>query len=178
MVCQVAVTSMKGRIETGHLKDLRRIAQERADRRQVEGLMQRREVRVPLQAGQNVLIDAQRAIELGTTVHDAVADGTRRDVELVAQPRSRNGKRLGDVWNGLDPILAIDQHGGLTVHRPEFRPAADSIHLPLDRTLQARLAGQGKDLELDARGSGVDNEDRIHRVHAALTIRARRRASA
>ena len=107
-----------------------------------------------------------------------MADGPRRDAELVAQPRARNGKRLGDVRNGLDFILAIDQHGGLTVYRPEFRTAADSIHLPLDRTLQVRLAGHGKNLELDARGSGVDNEHRIHRVHAALTIRARRRASA
>ena len=55
-----AVAAMKRGVEAGDLGDIGRSGQDRADRRKVVGLVQRRQRNVSLQLRQHVLIDPDR----------------------------------------------------------------------------------------------------------------------
>ena len=66
----------------------------------------------------------------------------------------------------------------MIAYRAEARPRADSFHLALDQTFEVCGCLDREDLEFHARRAGVDDEDRIHGVHAAGSAAMRRRASA
>ena len=59
MVGNGAVAPMERRIETGDLRQLRKPFEQRADRRQVVGLVQRRQWRVAFQARQDRAVDQE-----------------------------------------------------------------------------------------------------------------------
>src|SRR3981189_3606429 len=84
----------------------------------------------------------------------------------------------GHTPHGFDPIGPISQ--GITgrAARAQPRAAADPVYLAFDLPPQPALAFHREDLEFDAGGSGIDDEDRIHGVHAAAIGARRRRASA
>jgi hypothetical protein len=151
MVGEVTVSAMKGRVEAGHLNHFRSVAQERPDRGQVEGLVQRCKICVTFQARQNILIDPYRPFELRSAVDDAVADGKGLDPKLVSQPRAGDRECLGHIRNCVDIVFAIDKHVAFAVHSPHLGTAADPIYLPLDLSLQTLLRVRSKYLELDAR---------------------------
>jgi hypothetical protein len=60
----------------------------------------------------------------------------------------------------------------------QARPTPNAIHLPLDLPPKASLSVDRKDLELDAGGTCIDDEDRVHNDHAATVGAFFRRACA
>ncbi len=77
---------MEGGVEAGHLRQLRLPLDQRADRRQVVRLVQRRQRNVLLQRLKHARIDAHRRRILGAAVHDAVTDA---DEPVLAVPRAQ-----------------------------------------------------------------------------------------
>jgi hypothetical protein len=145
------------------------------------GLLARRERNVALEPRQHLVVDQHGAVVVRAAVHHAMADRDQVDLLGVAQPRAdfqHGGRQVGHL---LHRIALIDQRFSVGAAGAQARPHADAVHLAFDEALEIGTAGSVQ-LELDARRSRVDDEDRIHgglpRVHAAGTAAMRRRASA
>ena len=80
MIGQCAVAAMKRRIETGDLRKVREAGQDRSDRRQIVGLVKRRQRNVAFQSRQHVLIDPNRPVVVRAAVYDAMPDRNRIDL--------------------------------------------------------------------------------------------------
>ena len=57
VVRDLVVVAVKGRVEAGDLRQRGKIGEQRADRRQIVGLMQRRKRREPLQTRDHTMVD-------------------------------------------------------------------------------------------------------------------------
>ena len=93
------VSAMERRIEAGDLNQVRTTGEERSNRREVVGLMQRRKDTVLFQARQHFAVDDNRAVVFRTAVNDAMADSNQIDRLRDPQPVScdRNSRRnVGD----------------------------------------------------------------------------------
>ena|ERR1700686_3166771 len=75
VVSDLVVVAMKGGVEAGDLRQSREIGEQRTNRRQVVGLMQRRERGKPLQTCDHTMVDHHGTIVIGTTMDDPMADG-------------------------------------------------------------------------------------------------------
>ena len=62
VVRDLVVVAMKGGIEAGDLRKRGKIGEQRADRRQIVGLMQRCKSREPLQVRNRAMVDQHRTI--------------------------------------------------------------------------------------------------------------------
>jgi hypothetical protein len=74
--------------------------------------------------------------------------------------------------------VPVDQRRPIPDLGAKPRLRADAIDLPLDEPMQFFARGDIKDLEFDAGGAGIDDQNRIHGRHAAGKVAARRRAAA
>ena len=89
MIREGAMTAVEGCIETGDLGQLRKTFQNRPNRRQIIGLMQRCQGDVLLQLGKHIRIDQDRSVVFGASVDDPVPDRNRIDIMFLAEPGSR-----------------------------------------------------------------------------------------
>ena len=71
------VVAVKRGIEAGDLRKRRKVGQQRADRRQIMRLMQRRQRDEPLQPRHDAMIDQHRPVIVRTAMNDAMTDGHR-----------------------------------------------------------------------------------------------------
>ena len=164
MVGHGAMTTVECRIETGDLRQIRKSFQQRADRRQVVGLVQGSQWLVAFQARQDRTIDQGWTIVFRPAVNDAVTDGNRTDLLRIPQPCARRPHRSCDIRNGAGIVNLVDQRFIMSADRAETGARADSLHLPLDQTFEVCGRLDREDLKLHARRAGVDDEDRVHGV--------------
>jgi len=100
--------------------------------------------------------------ELATEVTLQPIDRYRLDATFAPQPVTGDGHCGRNVRDSLDRIGAIGELIAFRASRAQSRTAANTIHLPLDLAPQRALSLHGEDLELDAGGTRIDDEDRIH----------------
>src|SRR5439155_22453823 len=74
-LCQRPLRPVKRRIEARDLRQRGRLLRDRAYRRQIVRLMQRRQGDQPLQLAQNLIVDAHRPFEPNPAMNDTMADG-------------------------------------------------------------------------------------------------------
>ena len=84
-----AMAAMKRRVEACDLGQVRKAGENRSDRRQVAGLVQRGQRSVPFQVRKHAGIDHDRPVICRTAVHDPMTDSDWIDVVLLAQPVAR-----------------------------------------------------------------------------------------
>ena len=107
MVRERVMVAMKRGVEAGDLRQRRKILQQRADRRQIVGLMQRRQRGEALEARHDGGVDQDRTGVVRPAMDDPMPDGQRVDTKLVSQPgachhqRSRN---VRDVFKRIGPL--------------------------------------------------------------------------
>ena len=77
VVRDLVMVAVKGRVEAGDLRQRRKSGKQSADRRQIVGLMQRRERREALQTRDHAVVDQHGPVVIRTAMHDPVADGER-----------------------------------------------------------------------------------------------------
>ena len=93
MVCHVAMASVEGRIETGDLWQLRKALHQTTDRRQIVGLMQRREWNKAREVCEHFGIDLSWAIVIRPAVDNAMTDSDRLEILRIFQPPARSSHR-------------------------------------------------------------------------------------
>ena len=175
-----AVAAMKGGVEAGDLRQIRKARADRADRRQVVGLMQRRERNVALESRKHVVVDQDRPIVVRAAMDDAMADRDRDRGFCVSRSQAPTFCiAAGRSGTSSAPIGLVDQRRAVG---PARRAGAGASPMPSIWPLIRRLSSLGargpEHLELDARRAGIDDEDRVHGGHAAGSAAMRRRASA
>src|SRR5437763_1964261 len=121
------VAAMKGGVEASDLRKSGEIDLQRADRRQVVGLMQRRKCREPLKTRDHAMVDQYRAIVIGTAMDDPMADSERSQPKLVPQPATRKHQRGRDIRHRLDRIGAVSEGVTTFVGRAQPRTTADPV---------------------------------------------------
>jgi hypothetical protein len=177
-VRQFIVRAMEGGIETGNLGKLWKAREDRADRRQIVRLMQRRQRRVSFKIGDNVAVDQDRPIVFWAAVDDPLTDGDRLDLSRLAQPCARGLQGCGYIFDLFGSKGLVDQRLLVGRFRAQTRPRADAVDLPLDQALRPAGRLNGKHLELDAGRAGVDDKNCFHDGHAAGNATVLWRASA
>ena len=131
-------------------------------------LMKRGQRNEPLQPGYDAMVDQHRPVIVRTAMNDAMTDSHRVDAKLVAQPFACDTHRGRNVRDRFYRIDAVGQRIAVRTARPQARTTANAVHLALDMPPKLPLPFNRKDLELDARGTCIDDEDRIHGDHAAI----------
>ena len=162
MVCRSAMASVEGRIETGHLRQLRKALHQTANGRKVVRLMQRRERNEPREVCDHFGVDLSWAIVVRTAVNNPMTDSDRLEVLRVLQPPSRGSHRGRDVWHLFQRIGLVDQERVVRPVRTQTRPRSNSVKLTFHQTFEAGPSLDLKHLKFDARRAGVDDEDRVH----------------
>ena len=79
----------------------------------------------------------------------------------LAQPIAGGHYGLGNVGDIRWREGLINQRLSVAHFGAKPRPGADPVNLALDQTLRFARIRQLKDLKLDARRTGIDNEDRV-----------------
>ena len=165
------VAAVKRGVEAGDLRHLRIDLLRQPDRREVVRLVQRRQRRELGEPRQHAGIDPHRPVEVRPPVHDTVADRPELEAAEARQPAPELARGGGKVGQLPRRIAAVDQRRAISADGLQPRMHADAVDLPLHPPLQP-LAVDGEDLELEARGAGVDDEDRLHQA-AGTAIFAR-----
>ena len=156
----LGVTSVKGRVEAGNLQEVRLPFQDHADRGQVVRLVERRKGYEAFQTLDDCRSNNSRVAEIGTPMHDAMAHRSRQSpTDLFPQECNdfvERGRRVADIRRG---VTRVDQRAPLDILGQQSRARADSFDLALHAPLEAILARNGEQLELDARAARVDDQD-------------------
>jgi hypothetical protein len=103
------VVAVKRRVEAGYLRQSGKIDEQRADRRQVVRLMQRRKRREPFQTRDHTMVDQCGTIVIGTAMDDPMADGERTQLNFVPQPGTCDHQGGRDIRHRLDRIGPVRQ---------------------------------------------------------------------
>ena len=83
-------------------------------------------------------------------MHDAMTDGGRLNILLVAQPGTCRVQGRRHIGNGCRLVFALDEDRAIRPACPQSRVCADAVHLAFDPALQLPGSFNRKDLELDA----------------------------
>jgi hypothetical protein len=175
----VRIRAMERRVEARDLGKLRRAFEQSGHRRQVVGLMERRQRDEALESLDRLGLDSHRRHELQAPVDDPVPyppePPTCQEVlqelaEIFDRPVMTKGR-------SRPRLFSDDTSGG--VARCEARRHVQALDLASELQGEVVLIF-GEDGELDARGAGVQNEDRVirlghrHPVSSQLPYLARR----
>ena len=119
---------VEGRVEASYLRNLRVAGADLADRRQIVGLVQRRQRHELLQPVEHGLVDQGRGAVVGAAMDDAVADRHRRHpAQLSDQPvveLAERGRNVADLaW------LEARRRSGWCRRHP-WRPGAAGCRCP------------------------------------------------
>ena len=177
-VRDLGVRAVKGRVEAGHLGDVRVAAANLPDRGQIVGLMQRGQRDKTVEIGQDGIVHPHRGRIVGTAMDHPMPDRQWPDAAqashqpIVELPQSR--RAVLDLGR-LEP--RVDQARTRGVDGRQMRPGADAFELTLEGEFQPGPGRDMEQLELDARRAGIDDQERaLHRHHSAATAAAVRRA--
>ena len=88
VVGERAVAAMEGGIEAGDLRQVGRAREQRADRREIVRLVQRRQRDVAFEMREHLVVDQHRPVVVGAAVHDAMADGDRARAFCVSRSQA------------------------------------------------------------------------------------------
>src|SRR5262249_2842700 len=150
----------KRRIEACHLRKGWTVGKQRTDRSQIVRLMQRGEGDVLFEPLQYGAVDDNWAAVIWASVDDTMANRDGFDAKLVPKPRPRLLQRCGQIWHFISRIGSIDQHAPARIGGLKLRSGSDPLHFAFDLAVQIAALSNGKDLEFDAGGSGIDDKDR------------------
>ena len=150
MIGHGPAATMERGIETGDLRQFREARQNRADRREIVGLMQRRQRNIALKLGQHGAVDEDRLVVIRAAMNDAMTDREKIELLRFTQPVANGLDCGGHVWNRFDFEIAIDQRGSVGVVGAKPRPCPDAIHLPLDQRFEITSIMRSVHLEFDA----------------------------
>ena len=162
MIGHGPVAAVKRGIETGDLRQFREARQNRADRREIVGLMQRRQRNIALKLGQHSAVDADWLVVIRAAVDDTMTDRQKIELLRFTQPGSDRLDSGRHVRNRFGLKCAVDERGSAGTVGTQPRPCPDAVHLPLDQPLKATPFMGVVDLEFHARRAGIDDEDRVH----------------
>ena len=178
MIGDGTVAAVEGGIEAGDLRQVRKAGEKDADRRQVVGLVQRRQRHVTFEIGEHVAIDPDRPVILRAAMYDTVTDCRGHKFLRLAQPSAGAEQCRRNIADLRRRVGLVDQELRIGTFGAQLRPRADAVHLPFDQAAQPAVAVRREHLELDTRRAGIDDQDRVHGSHAAGKAVPRRRASA
>ena len=172
------VAAVEGGVEAGDLRHVRVDPSDDADRRRGCAAGAAAPAARAREPGEDGGVDEDRPVEVGAAVDDAVADGAELDAAEGRKPaaesprwrRAGRGTRRRPTSRStrVAPSASVARSRGLD---------ADAVDLAADLAVEARR-DDVEELELEARGAGVDDEDqlRIRPGTAALAGARWRRA--
>src|SRR5262245_39346415 len=162
MIGKRTVTAVESCIKAGDLGKVWRSRQQRANRREIVRLMQRRKTHICFQDREHGPIYQDRSIVIGSTVNHTMADGDHVELLILAQPAPCFGDRSSDVRHLVARILFVDQDSFVVSLGAQTRPGTDAIHLSLDEPRQACISVNPEDLKFDTGRTGVDDKYCVH----------------
>ena len=148
---------MEAGVETGHLRQLGRLAQQDLDRLQRERLVQRRQRHVARQVGQHAGIDPRGLEVAAAAVHHAMRDrgeasAVQSRAHALQDQRQRRAVGVCLVERNRERRNAAFAEVG--------RRPADALHLAVPQRLaRQRRGGRVEQRELDARRAAVEDQD-------------------
>jgi len=125
-------------------------------------LVERRQGNVAREVGENVVVDPDRPAIIRSAVNNAMPDRDRIKSLCFAQPAPCSRQRSWNVRYSFRCVRLIDELAFARAFGSHSRLRPDTVDLPLDQALRVSPAVRTEYLELDARRTGVDDEDRIH----------------
>src|SRR5262249_4020871 len=159
----VRIRAMERRVEARDLGKLRRAFEQSGHRRQVVGLMERRQRDEALESLDRLELDSHRRRELQSPVDDPVSYPPEPPTcqvvlqelaEIFDRPVMTKGRSRPRLFGYDTPRDVV---------RRETRRHVETLDLASE--LQGEVSPiLGEDGELDARGAGVQNEDRVIRL--------------
>ena len=152
------VSAMERRIETSDLNQFRTTGNERLNRCEVIGLMQRRKDTVSFEARQHVLVDDNGAVVVRAAVNDAMADSNQFDRLGFPQPVARDRNSCRNIGDFVRCEGSIDERRSIARFGAQPRPCADPVDLPFNQPRRIFVFQKSKYLEFDARRSGIDDK--------------------
>ena len=164
VIRQRMMRAVEGGVEAGDLRKVGRACAERMDRREVVGLMQRRQRRVALEVREHLVVDHDRLVVSRSAMNDPMADGDRLELLRRAQPGSRDLQRGRNVVHLRSERRTRSISCALSAASARSRgrvPMPSTC--PLIRRRGSTPAIGAKDLELDAGRARIDDQDRVHR---------------
>ena len=160
-VGNVWVTAVKGRVETGDLRELRLSLPERADGTEIVRLVKRGKRREGLKPLKYRIVDQDRLAIVRPAMHDPVAYRRRQRSNLFAQELYDFAQGGGYVGHVRDRPGVVDEDLALHVLGDKPWTNADALNLAFEATLQLITGASREQLKLYARATGVDDEDRV-----------------
>ncbi|CFN72128.1 Uncharacterised protein [Bordetella pertussis] len=158
-VGQRRVGAVEGRVEAGHLRDVRPALADHADGRKVVGLVQRRQRGEIVQLRQHVVVDQHRRIVLGAAMHHAVTDGAGRAAQVAAEPGAQHFLGARHVGRVRGRHVALEQGVAVLGADAQVRARpADAVELAAQGGPQLVALGDLVQVELEAGAAGVDDE--------------------
>lgn len=166
-VGRFGMVPVKGRVEAGHLKHVGQEFPDRPDRRQIVRLVERGERNVGLQRPDHRIIHRHMAVVDRPAMDHPMPDRHRHGpAQPLPQPRAEKGQRAGN------PVAGFGRQGNAAVLAAILAAILDDQPGrradPLDPAAQAhrqRPVRRVEQLELDAGGTGVDDQDRLGHAH-------------
>ena len=140
--------------------------------------MQRREGNVIVEMCENAVVDQDWFAEQRAAVNNTMPESDRLDLLFLAQPNASGRERGRNIGYLIASESLINQRVFVGRFGAQPGPRADAIHLPFQPFSRVTCALDLEDLELDAGRTSINDQDRIHRAHAAGKAAIRRRASA
>src|SRR5262249_26721745 len=136
-VCNLRMAAVKGRVETGHLRESRLPLQQSADRAEIVRLMEGCERRKSLELLDHGCVDQNRRAVIRTAMHHAVSDCHGQCSDLGAEKFDQLAQGCRHVaYFGGRPSL-VDEGTAVCVLGNEVRMDADALDLALEPALQS-----------------------------------------
>ena len=162
VIRQGVMTAMKSGVETCDLRQFGPGSEQQSDRREVVGLVQRRQRDVALQARDNLLVDDDRLVEIGAAMNDAVADRDEGGLLRLAEPVAHRRHRCSNIGYFVRRKSLVDQRRPVLAFGAQRRANADTVHLPAEQAPRLPSFANREYLEFYARRAGVDDENCFH----------------
>ncbi len=159
-VRHLGMPAMEGRVEAGHLQNLRLPLQDRPDWRQIVWLMQRSERHETREAVEHKFADDGRRAVVRTAVNDTVADDDRQPTaDLRSKERDDLVERCRHATHFRRRPRLVDEQFPFGIFGEQARVRADTLDLSLEAPLEPVARADLEQLELDARAARIHHED-------------------
>ena len=144
------MAAMERGVEAGDLRQLRKALADRADRRKVVRLVQRRERHEALELRDHLVVDQNRLRVDRPAMDDAMPDGGKVDAVLLPQHGAGDLDRGGEIAHLAGLIGLIGENRVVGAGRLQPRAGSDAVDLTANDRRRA-AARRREHLELEAR---------------------------
>ncbi len=151
MIGKRAMAAVERGVEAGDLRQSGATLENRADRREIVRLMERREWNIACEAFDHLGGHSNRFVVFRAAMDDAVPDCDKIDLLRLAQPCGCDmdcGRQIRDFVRRKHPV---DRGRSVAHSRSQTRPYANSIDLALEQTREPARRLNPEQLELEAR---------------------------